>query len=30
MEDKGKIWRELTWRNLVLVRDKGVTGDIEK
>ena len=30
MEDTGKFWRELTWRNLVLGRDKGVTGDIEK
>ena len=30
MEDTGKFWRELTRRNLVLGRDKGVTGDIRK
>ena len=30
MEDTGKFWRELTRRNLVLGRDKEVTGDIRK
>ena len=30
MEDTGKFWRELTWRNMVLGKDKGVTGDIGK
>ena len=30
MEDTGKFWRELTRRNMVLGKDKGVTGDIGK
>ena len=30
MEDTEKFWRELTWRNMVLGKDKGVTGDIGK